>query len=108
MRATTLTLAAIGFGLTLGSSSSRASGSLTVSSVLTTAPLFNYEGAPATPDLDDPAIWINPRNHRRSLVVATAKDAGLLVYDLDGTLLQAIFPPNAPQVCRPTRRHRLG
>ena len=29
-----------------------------VQPVLRTAPLFNYEDAPATPDADDPAIWV--------------------------------------------------
>jgi 3-phytase len=66
--------------------------------VLRTAPLFNYEEAPATPDADDPAIWINRRNHKQSLVIGTAKDAGILVYDLSGRLVHAMFPPNAPQV----------
>lgn len=66
--------------------------------VVRTAPLFNYEEAPATPDADDPAIWINRRNSKQSLIVGTAKDAGILVYDLSGTLVQAMFPPNAPQV----------
>ena len=37
-------------------------------------------------------------NPRTSLVIGTAKDAGLLVYDLSGRLLQAMLPPNAPQV----------
>ena len=36
--------------------------------VLRTAPLFNYEDAPATPDADDPAIWINRRNHKQSMI----------------------------------------
>ena len=69
-----------------------------VQPVLTTAPLHNYEDAPATPDADDPAIWINRRHRERSLVIGTAKDAGLLVYDLTGALVQAILPPSAPQV----------
>ena len=69
-----------------------------VQPVLRTAPLFNYEEAPATPDADDPAIWVNPRDHRKSLVIGTAKDAGILVYDLSGRLVQAMFAPNAPQV----------
>jgi hypothetical protein len=69
-----------------------------VQPVLRTAPLFNHEDAPATPDADDPAIWINRRNHQQSLVIGTAKDAGLLVYDLSGKLVQAMFPPSAPQV----------
>jgi hypothetical protein len=31
-------------------------------------------------------------------VIGTAKDAGLLVYDLRGRLIQALRPPNAPRV----------
>lgn len=58
----------------------------------------NYDDAPATPDADDPAIWVNPDNQRRSLVIGTAKDAGLLVYDMSGQLVQALLPPNAPHV----------
>ena len=71
---------------------------LVVSPVLVTAPLYNYEDAPATPDADDPAIWVNHDNPRRSLVIGTAKDAGLLVYDLSGKLWQSLLPSNAPQV----------
>ena len=33
----------------------------TIVPIVRTAPLFNYEDAPATPDADDPAIWINRR-----------------------------------------------
>ena len=77
---------------------SAAAGQSVVQPVLRTAPLFNYEDAPATPDADDPAIWINRRNPKQSLIIGTAKDAGLLVYDLSGRLVQAMFPPNAPQV----------
>ncbi len=69
-----------------------------VKPVLSTAPLYNYEGAPATPDADDPAIWVNHENPQKSLVIGTAKDAGLLVYTLKGTLVQAPLPPNAPQI----------
>jgi 3-phytase len=63
-----------------------------------TAPLASYDEAPATPDADDPAIWVNPDDHQRSLVIGTAKDAGIVVYDLSGRLVQALLPPNAPQV----------
>src|SRR5262245_46142397 len=69
-----------------------------VKAVTTTAPLFNYEDAPGTPDVDDPAIWVSRQHPGRALVIATAKDAGLLVYDLGGRLVQAIRPPNAPHV----------
>jgi 3-phytase len=71
---------------------------VTVQAVVETQPLFNYEDAPATPDADDPAIWVNHQHPSRSLVIGTAKDAGLLVYDLSGHLVQALLPPNAPEV----------
>jgi len=35
---------------------------------------------------DDPAIWRDPRNPARSLIIATDKKAGLNVYDLSGKL----------------------
>lgn len=35
---------------------------------------------------DDPAIWRNPADPERSLIVATDKKAGLYVYGLDGTV----------------------
>jgi 3-phytase len=66
--------------------------------ILRTAPLVSYEDAPATPDADDPAVWVNRHDYGRSLVIGTAKDAGLLVFDLSGRLVQALLPPNAPQV----------
>ncbi|WP_252275598.1 phytase [Pseudomonas subflava] len=37
---------------------------------------------------DDPAIWVDPVNPARSRVLGTNKKQGLLVYDLDGKLLQ--------------------
>ena len=36
-----------------------------VTPVLSTAPLSSYEDAPATPDADDPAIWLNRHNPRK-------------------------------------------
>jgi 3-phytase len=66
--------------------------------IVETSPLWNYEGAPATPDADDPAIWVNRRSPGKSLVIGTAKDAGLLVYDLSGRLVQALLPTFAPQI----------
>lgn len=47
-------------------------------------------------DADDPAIWVNRRNAARSVVIGTAKNAGLHVYDLDGKVLQTIPAPAAP------------
>lgn len=66
--------------------------------IVRTVPLVSYDEAPATPDADDPAIWVDHRDHSRSLLIGTAKDAGLLVFDLSGRLVQALFPPSAPQV----------
>jgi 3-phytase len=39
---------------------------------------------------DDPAIWVNPRDPAKSAVIATDKNLGLYVYDLDGKLLQTL------------------
>ncbi|GHH17444.1 phytase [Streptomyces lanatus] len=47
-------------------------------------------------DADDPAVWVDPRHSGRSLVIATLKEAGLDVYDLDGRRLQRITAPAAP------------
>ena len=42
-------------------------------------------------DADDPAIWVNRRDKARSVVIATAKNAGLNVYDLKGALIQKMI-----------------
>lgn len=39
---------------------------------------------------DDPAIWVHPRQPAKSRVLGTNKKQGLLVYDLDGKLLQEL------------------
>ncbi len=39
---------------------------------------------------DDPAIWVNQNNPSKSVVIATDKNLGLYVYDLDGRLLQTL------------------
>jgi 3-phytase len=57
-----------------------------------TEALHGYDEAPRSPDADDPAIWVHPRDPGRSLIVAALKDAGLAVYDLSGELVQAIAP----------------
>ncbi|NYH54226.1 3-phytase [Nocardiopsis arvandica] len=58
-----------------------------------TPPVFNDEN---DADADDPAIWLNPRNDKHSLVISTAKEDGLYVHDLDGRELQHIPAPDAP------------
>ncbi|WP_308367405.1 MULTISPECIES: phytase [unclassified Microbulbifer] len=62
---------------------------------LETRPTFDDEvgGYRAT---DDVAIWINPRDTEASLVLASQKEGGLAVYDIDGKLLQDILAPTPP------------
>ncbi|MFK0115422.1 phytase [Streptomyces sp. NPDC090994] len=60
-----------------------------------TAPLSDDE-AGGNADADDPAIWRNAADPDRSLVVATAKEGGLRVYDLDARLVQSIAAPAGP------------
>ncbi|MFD5623165.1 phytase [Streptomyces yangpuensis] len=45
---------------------------------------------------DDPAIWRNAQDPDRSLVIATAKEGGLRVYDLDGRQVQSLPAPPPP------------
>ncbi|MEV1026387.1 phytase [Streptomyces sp. NPDC050264] len=47
-------------------------------------------------DADDPAIWRNGADPDRSLVIATAKQGGLRVYDLDAHEVQSVPAPAAP------------
>ncbi|QNS02661.1 phytase [Streptomyces xanthii] len=47
-------------------------------------------------DADDPAIWRNPADPDRSLVIATVKEGGLRVYDLDAREVQSVPAPRAP------------
>lgn len=49
------------------------------------------ETAPVADDgdaADDPAIWVHPRDRRKSLIIGSQKQHGLLVYDLAGQLVQ--------------------
>ncbi|AQZ61861.1 probable phytase [[Actinomadura] parvosata subsp. kistnae] len=45
---------------------------------------------------DDPAIWVDPDDDEDSVIVTTAKEGGLNVYDLDGQQLQHFDAPAAP------------
>jgi len=65
---------------------------------ITTPPRHNYEDAPRTPDVDDPAIWRPRSRHQRPLVIGTLKNAGIEVYDLDGRILQTVSAPNRPAI----------
>lgn len=52
------------------------------------------ETQPVSLDVDDPAIWVHPRNPGRSLIVGTVKrprpDGSLAVYTLDGKLVETV------------------
>jgi 3-phytase len=60
-----------------------------------TPPLRDDE-AGGNADADDPAIWRNAADPDRSLVVATAKEGGLRVYDLAARLVQSVAAPAGP------------
>ncbi|WP_226651263.1 phytase, partial [Streptomyces hydrogenans] len=60
-----------------------------------TAPLFDDETG-GNANADDPAIWRNTAAPGRSLVIATAKQGGLRVYDLDARQVQSIPAPAGP------------
>src|SRR5262245_8492771 len=46
---------------------------------------------------DDPAIWVHPGDTSASIVIATAKEGGLRVYDLADNELQSILATPAPR-----------
>lgn len=52
------------------------------------------EREPAAQDVDDPAIWVHPRNPAHSLIVGTVKRprpvGALAVYTLDGKLVETV------------------
>lgn len=60
-----------------------------------TATLYDDEQG-GNANADDPAIWRDPADPDRSLVIATAKEGGLRVYDLDARLVQSVAAPTAP------------
>ncbi len=47
---------------------------------------------PLRGDSDDPAIWINPIDGDKSIVIGTLKDGGLAVFDLQGNITQTVLP----------------
>ncbi|MFD0312966.1 phytase [Streptomyces flavalbus] len=89
----TATLAA--FTVTLPAQASAAHGLPTVQPKAETAALHDDE-AGGNADADDPAIWRNAADPDRSLVVATAKEGGLRVYDLAAREVQALPAPAGP------------
>ncbi|MEV6318390.1 phytase [Streptomyces sp. NPDC051776] len=59
-------------------------------------PAVHDDEAGGNANADDPAVWVDPRDSGRSIVVSTLKEAGLDVYGLDGKRLQHIAAPPAP------------
>jgi 3-phytase len=57
----------------------------TVHAIAETVPVDSSRDA-----ADDPAIWIDRADPRRSLIVASHKRYGVLLYDLGGALLQSV------------------
>ncbi|TWP48797.1 phytase [Lentzea tibetensis] len=51
-------------------------------------------GDPA--DADDPAIWVNPANPERSVVLGTLKEGGLAAFDLSGRTIGTYPAPAGP------------
>lgn len=46
---------------------------------------------------DDPAIWVHPADSAESIVLATAKEGGMRVYDLEAHELQSLAAEPAPR-----------
>ncbi|MFE3325674.1 phytase [Streptomyces sp. NPDC059176] len=61
-----------------------------------TATLYDDE-AGGNANADDPAIWRNAADPDRSLVIATAKEGGLRVYDLAARQVQSLPAPAPPR-----------
>lgn len=111
LRAVALTAAV----LTAAGAVTYAAGPAGVTASIETEALFDDQ-AGGFADGDDPAIWVHPRATERSLVLATAKDAGLRVYDVNGRRVQTIATAPATATARSGRfnnvdivsGHRLG
>jgi 3-phytase len=58
---------------------------VTVTAVVETQPV-----ASAGDIADDPAIWLHPTDPSASRIIGTAKDEGLYVYDLEGSVVQHV------------------
>ena len=63
-----------------------------VQAVRETPPSLDYDDDVRLANADDPAIWVHPDedDQDKSIVVATLKEGGVDVYDLQGQLLQHI------------------
>ena len=60
-----------------------------------------FASDPVNHDTDDPAIWINPADHSKSLIIGTDKggdtgDGGLFIFNLAGKLIDSVRPLSRP------------
>ncbi|WP_432157277.1 phytase [Streptomyces sp. bgisy153] len=85
-----LTALATAFTLTAGPAAP-----VPVTAAVETPAVYDDE-AGGNADADDPAVWVDPENPGRSIVIGTLKEAGLDVYGLDGRRLQHVAAPQAP------------
>ncbi|UUS34328.1 MULTISPECIES: phytase [Streptomyces] len=97
LTATVLLCTAVAATAVPAGASTAASGLPGVTPRAETATLYDDEPG-GNADADDPAIWRNAAAPDRSLVIATAKEGGLRVYDLDARQVQSLPapPPTAP------------
>ncbi|WP_321491410.1 phytase [uncultured Desulfobacter sp.] len=64
-------------------------------SVIVTPVIETERSTISNPDADDIAFWIHPDDSSKSLVIATQKDAGYSIYNVDGeTLIDALPDEN--------------
>ncbi|MEU7650359.1 phytase [Streptomyces huasconensis] len=89
-----LTAAALPFQASAAPSGSRAA--LPAVTAHAETPALHDDEAGGDADADDPAIWRDAADPERSLVVATAKQGGLRVYDLAAREVQSVPAPAAP------------
>ncbi|GAA3021744.1 phytase [Streptosporangium longisporum] len=91
-----ISLASLAFSL-VGVLALPASGQVVpvVNPELETPALFD-DAAGGNANGDDPAIWLHPSDSDESVVITTAKEGGLYVYDLDGAQIQHVAAPAAP------------
>ncbi len=73
------------------------SGGLVVVTTDNETPVLYDDEEGASSSGDDPAIWVHPRNSYKSIVIVTAKEGGLRVYDLESRELQTLAATEAPR-----------
>ncbi|MFF4173243.1 phytase [Streptomyces sp. NPDC001744] len=93
--ATALAAAALAVPAQAGDHHRLSGGSLPSVTPRAETPVLHDDDEGGNADADDPAIWRNAAAPGRSLVIATAKEGGLRVYDLDARPVQSIAAPPA-------------